>query len=306
MNARWSVNTRVPKLGDDTTKIEDVDRFYNFWFSFKSWREFTYNQEYDPDQAECREERRWMERQNNKQAKSLKRAEGARIRTLTETAYKLDPRIRRRKDAERMAKENAKEEKRRKKMEIELAKKAEEDRVQREAAEAEAREKEQMAIAKKEKEQLRKLVRKARQRIRSATADVVITSIHVGVHVEMLCAGLDLAGLEAFADVLETCDSSTLEETVRIEHAHMEENRKRDAAGEERQPRPAAPSPPLTTAPQASAERGIATGLAESSWTAQEKSLLSKALAKFPGGTRERWNKVAEFVQTRSADECLA
>ncbi len=34
-NARWSSRGGVPGLGDDKTPIEQVQRFYNFWFEFK-------------------------------------------------------------------------------------------------------------------------------------------------------------------------------------------------------------------------------------------------------------------------------
>lgn len=34
-----------------------VDRFYKFWFGFKSWREFPHPDEEDIEQAECREDR---------------------------------------------------------------------------------------------------------------------------------------------------------------------------------------------------------------------------------------------------------
>lgn len=39
-----------------------VEQFYDFWFSFKSWREFPHPDEEDPEQAECREHKRWIER----------------------------------------------------------------------------------------------------------------------------------------------------------------------------------------------------------------------------------------------------
>ena len=57
-NSRWSVATPVPEVGEDETAWEDVDKFYDFWFSFKSWREFPHPDEEDVDQAECREEKR--------------------------------------------------------------------------------------------------------------------------------------------------------------------------------------------------------------------------------------------------------
>lgn len=41
-NARWSVDSAVPDLGDDNGSWEDVDRFYNFWFTFKCVCRVTY------------------------------------------------------------------------------------------------------------------------------------------------------------------------------------------------------------------------------------------------------------------------
>lgn len=46
-NGRWSVTQPIPSLG-----IKEVDAFYDFWFSFKSWREFLHEDEYDLEQAE--------------------------------------------------------------------------------------------------------------------------------------------------------------------------------------------------------------------------------------------------------------
>lgn len=37
-----------------TTKYEDVVAFYDYWFSFSSWRDFSYEDEYDPEEAESR------------------------------------------------------------------------------------------------------------------------------------------------------------------------------------------------------------------------------------------------------------
>lgn len=48
----------VPDVGDDETAYAAVDKFYDFWFSFKSWREFPHADEEDVEQAESREEKR--------------------------------------------------------------------------------------------------------------------------------------------------------------------------------------------------------------------------------------------------------
>jgi DnaJ homolog subfamily C member 2 len=75
----------IPSLGDHTTPIEDVDKFYNFWYNFKSWREFSDDDEYDLEQAESPEHKRWMERQNAKLHEKAKKVEYARVHTLVDT-----------------------------------------------------------------------------------------------------------------------------------------------------------------------------------------------------------------------------
>jgi hypothetical protein len=39
-NARWSVDPAVPDVGEADARWDDVSAFYDFWYSFKSWREF--------------------------------------------------------------------------------------------------------------------------------------------------------------------------------------------------------------------------------------------------------------------------
>jgi hypothetical protein len=73
-----------------------VDRFYDFWTGFKSWRDFSSEGEHDVEMAKNRWERRAMQKENEKAARVRKREEAERIQTLVELARRHDPRLRRR------------------------------------------------------------------------------------------------------------------------------------------------------------------------------------------------------------------
>lgn len=40
-NSRYSTIKPVPNIGEENTTIEEVQKFYKFWDSFKTWREFS-------------------------------------------------------------------------------------------------------------------------------------------------------------------------------------------------------------------------------------------------------------------------
>ncbi|XP_071280060.1 dnaJ homolog subfamily C member 2 isoform X3 [Agelaius tricolor] len=104
-NARWSNKKNVPKLGDMNSSFEEVDAFYSFWYNFDSWREFSYLDEEEKEKAECRDERRWIEKQNRAARALRKKEEMNRIRTLVDNAYSCDPRIKKFKEEEKAKKE---------------------------------------------------------------------------------------------------------------------------------------------------------------------------------------------------------
>lgn len=47
--ARWSERQPVPDLGGKDKDFKDVQKFYDFWMAFKSWREFPHEDEEDPE-----------------------------------------------------------------------------------------------------------------------------------------------------------------------------------------------------------------------------------------------------------------
>ena len=64
-------------------------------YNTKSWREFGYFDENDPDKAEDRDEKRYLMKQNKVANKKKKKEENARMIKLIDNAYASDPRIRR-------------------------------------------------------------------------------------------------------------------------------------------------------------------------------------------------------------------
>jgi DnaJ family protein C protein 2 len=92
-NSKWSSKKHVPKLGDDTLARDKVDQFYQFWYEFVSWREYSYLDEEDKEKGSDRDERRWIEKNNRVERLERKREEMKRIRKLVDNSYSSDPRV---------------------------------------------------------------------------------------------------------------------------------------------------------------------------------------------------------------------
>ncbi|KAJ1257820.1 hypothetical protein BS78_10G025700 [Paspalum vaginatum] len=307
-NGRWSVIQPIPSLGDDATPVEEVDKFYNFWYNFKSWREFPDDDEYDLEQAESREHKRWMERQNAKLQEKAKKAEYARVRTLVDNAYKKDPRIQRRKEEEKAEKQRRKEAKY-------LAKKLQEEEAARAAEEERKRQEEEAKKAaeaalnqKKLKEKEKKLLRKEKNRLRTLAAPVVAES-RFGLSeedVETACISLNMEHMKKLCDDMEGKDAA---EKARLlngalhKESSSKEAKKIEANGAE------------GSAPKSNSTGGKATQGSsilnsyekkERPWGKEEVEMLRKAIQKYPKGTSRRWEVVSEFIGTgRSVEEIL-
>ncbi|OQR81507.1 DnaJ subfamily C member 2 protein [Thraustotheca clavata] len=200
-NSRFSTVTPVPHLGDDETPLEEVQSFYNFWHTFESWRDFTHNAEHDVDSVESRDEKRFMMKKNEAQAKKLKKQEYNRLADLVSRAQLNDPRLRRVKQAAKNKKENERKAKEAAAQAIIDAQKAAEEAAARLKAEKEDAEKKLKTDAKMAKEKMKKAFRKVKKVFRELTEAVNDPRVDVE-ETEYLCESIEMDAMVALNTAL--------------------------------------------------------------------------------------------------------
>jgi curved DNA-binding protein CbpA len=316
-NARWSCRQPVPLLGDASTPDDEVLAFYAFWQAFESWREFP-SEDADQlweDQSMTREERRFHERQERKARLRRKQLERARIRQLVERSYRLDPRMRRIREAERQRKAAERAARRRfREQWLEAA----------DGAPAQAQHPAETSLS----QNAAVYGEAVRPALRTASVEVDAVASHAstdhrvtpgaqcqtlvqppGVHEGTGRAGRADA-LERhqrhrgeFADAGSTTmdaggDAAALATTAGSNSSSRLSSLSGDAEGSHETScgvggcRNGA----ATVAPDAASTQRAANADA---WSAQELALLSRALKKYPAGTRDRWTRIAEALQHR-------
>lgn len=294
-NGRWSVTQPAPLLGDENSPLKDVDLFYDFWYGFKSWREFPHEDEYDLEDAESRDEKRWMERQNAKLSEKARKEEYARIRSLVDNAYKRDPRVLKRKEMLKAEKQKKKAAKymAKKLEEEEAARVAEEERLKKEEAEKQAAE--AAAQQKKIKEKEKKLLRKERTRLRTISTNVVTQHLLnlTPDDVENLCMSLDMLKLKTLCDDMETQEECVQADLLKKALNNMDPSAKEYVSSYSQQNGHAKVN-------------GNIPKQKEKPWAKEEIELLRKGILKYPKGTSRRWEVISEYIGTnRQVDEIL-
>ena len=320
-NGHFSVRRPVPTLGDESTPRPVVEKFYEFWLRFESWRSFDLKLDI-PENVENRDERRYLEKQAKSERVKLKKEETARVLRFVETALKYDPRVQRwkeeeraEKDAKKKAKEDAvrrvEEEKERLiKEEQDRVAKEEEERRQKAALDKQARE-----ARKKEMKQARKLVRaEVESRMEAGTRRAKLM-----VNVEILFQRASDEQVDTLnqlrGDVMAcaTADDLVTMVTARVQGQPWERPEGfvmpelTTALAAAPTPAPAVPAVPVVVAATAATKAApvIATppptpppaaAAVARPWTEEECKFLIKAVKQFPGGIQDRWNTIAEYV----------
>ncbi|XP_062849934.1 dnaJ homolog subfamily C member 2 [Trichomycterus rosablanca] len=298
-NARWSTKKHVPHLGSSKSTFEEVDNFYSFWYNFDSWREFSYLDEEEKEKAECRDERRWIEKQNRASRAQRKKEEMNRIRTLVDTAYSCDPRIKKFKEEEKARKESEKkakaEAKKKEQEEKERARQAELEaaRLAKEKEEEEAKQVAQQA--KKEKEAQKKAIKKERQKLRTTCkncnyfVDSEAESVKMMEDVEKLCDRLELMSLQTLNEVLATGSKDESQAAIEKQVQEVNDQLKREHEAEVKAQQTA------RSTENASTGSGGGKG-----WNEEDLQLLIKAVNLFPAGTNARWEVIANYMNLHS------
>ncbi|KAI9595197.1 hypothetical protein BDF19DRAFT_413878 [Syncephalis fuscata] len=314
--SRFSKVHAVPKLGNADTAQEEIDRFYSFWYSFDSWRSFEFMDKEDVESAENRDEKRWLERQNREERTKLKREDTARVRRLVDQAFKKDPRIKKFKEAkkqEQEAKKNARETAAREAKEAE-ERAREEERLAKERAEAD--EKERSVQQKKQREALKNKLRKGRKAVRTLLKERPFgvgmlngetaseTSIALrDVQLDTLVDKLDVDALMALKERLETETNAALSQQVIEELAcRFVSNNELTAESLDRLVSPeilSGQQPKTSVVKELPKKEPVATKKT-AEWSTEEIAILIKAVTKFPGGARQRWETISDYVAVHS------
>jgi len=156
-NSRWAPDrAAVPHLGTAETVRDEVEAFYEYWYDFKSWRDYHWEDEEDIESAADRYEKREIEKFNRSARQKKKKAEMARIRKMVDLAYDADPRV-----AQFMA--DDKEQKQAAKKAAKMEKYAEKIEAAKKEAEAEEKRKQEEEIKQKAKAELEADQKKAKK-----------------------------------------------------------------------------------------------------------------------------------------------
>ena len=275
---------------DPDAPYEKVRKMYEFWAKFKSWREFPHEDEEDLESAEDRWGRRQIEQENKKKREKSKKEDTDKIKRFVERAEEKDPRVIKKRMEDKEAREAKKKAKGAGKREAEeAAKKAAEEEAAKAAAAAEDA-KAAKANAKKELDKQKKALRKEKARLREQSARADGWVGHPGEDdVEELANSFDVQRCDEIKALNDELEANENEDAI-VAVLTRELAKLEGAKSEERK-----------AAADAAAKRAEAETKEEQKsapWDDEDEiKLLDKACnQKFPMGTKDRWERVAEYV----------
>mmetsp|Transcript_8934 Transcript_8934/g.10092 ORF Transcript_8934/g.10092 Transcript_8934/m.10092 type:complete len:581 (+) Transcript_8934:14-1756(+) len=282
-NAQWAKNKPVPQLGNHKTPIKKVMKFYKYWDTFETWRDFSNHDEYDLNEAADKYEKRWMDVENKKIRSKFMKVERARLNNLYRIAYKFDPRIR----AENERLEKEKEQKKREKFEKKQKAKEERQRLQMEIQEKEDAEKRKIEQAKEQEKlklQIQKQLRSSMIKKLEELAEQKLKKFHNEYDKFFIDDFTKKLQDEEITSLVTAVDqmADTEEGFVQIEEAFNKIKEQSEERLKSRQEKDK-----IKREEQKSKQK---------EWTREEYALLAKALNKYPGGTQDRWKTISIYM----------
>lgn len=293
-NALYSINKNVPMVGEVSDDIDKVNDFYNFWYDFKSWREYSYLDEEERDKAECKDERRYIDKLNKTERNRRKKEEITRLRKLVDNCYACDPRIKAFNEERKKRKQEAKlakQEAYRQEQEALKLQKAEEERIRKEEEEKRIQmEKEKAEAEKKERQKQNKLLKTERKKLRDKVKnsnyfcenDDIVKAME---NMELLLQSLNLDNMKSLNSCSHNADKFRNKyKTMMESHLQEQENKTKES---------------LVKAKQ-SQEQHKEQSADSDKFSPTDLTLLVKAVKIFPPGTVNRWNTIAEYLNQHS------
>ncbi|KAG8341353.1 putative DNAJ-like protein [Trypanosoma vivax] len=332
-NKRWSVEKNLPSLGDDQTKLSDVNKFYDRWERFQSWRDFSHMADIvEIDEGMPREEKRFYMRENERQLSRLRRDEQQRLRTLVERARKNDPRLMRKRmeeEARRVKEQQEREERRRQLREEAERKRAEEAERERQRVENEQRRASDVknAIRQAQKKlveffhehgllddtETNKLLRCA---VRRPNVSWIFSKIQTEEEAVDVLTKVTNKGTERRPVTMHADDASNVSagcgeaencevDAVLCFNALVEEKEQQIGMtryGESIKMRTCGLTAGNDGAKKKSGSVGV-TNVEIKQWDEEDLVRLQKATAKYPPGTVDRWSRVVEMLRGKFSEE---
>jgi DnaJ family protein C protein 2 len=319
-NKKWSVVENLPSLGDDNTPLDQVKAFYDAWYRYRSWRDFSHEVELeDIDEGMQREEKRFYQRENQRLLDKCMRDEMKRIRSLVDRAYKNDPRLCRKRAAEEAEQERIREERRK---ERERLREEEERRKAEESEKERLAQAEKLAQIKAEKERAKTLRNQLQELFESnSLLDTVSTNLLLVDKVRVpniawICSKSTNDALQSLLDDLKSkspaagsvpadaafastgaSDSSSATPTAGVEMVVAFNNAILQKESETGYNRYGEACKKIVKTEAKTAKSGSTASSSSSTlWSEDDIILLTKAIAKFPGGTVERWRRIGSML----------
>ena len=291
----------VPELGDMNTNMKEVDAFYNFWYEFKSWRDFSFKMEDVEMEADIpREEKRYIYLQCEREMGKLKRAEAKSIMSLAEKARKNDPRIKLRAQ-QKMAARNEKI------LSKKVASVSISEKNMKPSSTAEEPVPNSTPTAKssenEEKKKNRELKRVVFQLMRELQIVVKTPSM------ELKSSSISDQNLDwLFQNIKEKSNLLSMIENLKSNPQHLIEALNSEIVDAERRLcRDRYGKPVAAQKSVEQHESHLCKPTASDKWDENSLVELQKAIIAYPRGTVDRWNKIAEYLKQKfTADEVLS